>query len=49
MAIFKRLTKEQIKQDFDHYGMFMGIVPIYVVTINVSVVSPFVISGLNGY
>ncbi|EKL3976927.1 hypothetical protein PRH55_000259 [Morganella morganii] len=30
MAIFKRLTKEQIKQDYDHYGLFMGIVPIYV-------------------
>lgn len=30
MAIFKRLTKEQIKQDYDHYALFMCIVPIYV-------------------
>ncbi|HGP5909348.1 hypothetical protein LH673_02460 [Morganella morganii] len=30
MAIFNRLTEEQIKQDYDHYGLFMGIVPIYV-------------------
>ena len=30
MAIFKRLTKEQIKQDYDHYALFMALVPIYV-------------------
>ncbi|WP_368872424.1 hypothetical protein [Proteus terrae] len=30
MAIFKRLTKEQITRDYDHYALFMGIVPIYV-------------------
>lgn len=30
MAVFKRLSKEEIKQDYDHYGLMYGIVPVYV-------------------
>lgn len=30
MAIIKRLTKEQIKKDFTHYGLFYGLVPVYI-------------------
>ena len=29
MAIFKRLTPDEIKQDFTHYGLFCGSVPVY--------------------
>ncbi|CBJ79829.1 hypothetical protein XBJ1_0688 [Xenorhabdus bovienii SS-2004] len=30
MAIFKHLTKDEIKRDYDHYGLFMGLIPVYV-------------------
>lgn len=29
MAIFKRMTKKEIKEKFTYYGFFCGIVPIY--------------------
>lgn len=28
--IFGRLRKEEIQKGFDHYGIFMGVVPVYV-------------------
>lgn len=34
MAVFKRLTREQIKNDYDHYALMFGIVPIYVGDVN---------------
>ena len=30
MAIIKRLTKDEIKNNFTHYGYFYGFVPIYI-------------------
>lgn len=30
MALFKWLTKDEIKKEYDHYGFFMGLVPIYI-------------------
>ena len=30
MGVIKRLSKEDINKDFDHYGLFYGIVPVYV-------------------
>lgn len=30
MAVFKRLTKEEINKDFTHYALFYGFVPVYV-------------------
>ena len=30
MAVFKRLTREEILKDYTHYGLMYGVVPIYV-------------------
>jgi hypothetical protein len=30
MAVFSRLTKEQIRQDYDHYGLMFGAIPVYI-------------------
>lgn len=30
MAVFKRIPDEIIRQQFTHYGRFMGVVPVYV-------------------
>lgn len=30
MALIKRFTKEQIARDYDVYGWFYGVVPVYV-------------------
>lgn len=30
MAIFKRLSREQILKDYTHYGLMYGIVPVYI-------------------
>jgi hypothetical protein len=30
MAIFKRLTKAQIEQEFTHKGLYAGMIPIYI-------------------
>lgn len=30
MAVFKRLTKDQIRSQFQYTGLFMGCVPVYV-------------------
>ena len=30
MALLKRLSKQQIRNQFTHYGLFWGCVPVYV-------------------
>lgn len=30
MAIFSRLSKDQIRKDYDHYGRMFGLVPVYI-------------------
>ncbi|WP_296561203.1 hypothetical protein [Pigmentiphaga sp.] len=30
MAIFQRIPRETIHKQFTHYGLFLGIVPVYV-------------------
>ena len=30
MAVLKRLSKEEISENFDYYGYMFGIVPVYV-------------------
>ncbi|WP_206611638.1 hypothetical protein [Bordetella avium] len=30
MAIFERIPKEVIAKEYTHYGLFLGIVPVYV-------------------
>lgn len=30
MAVLKRLSADEIRKNFDHYGVFMGMVPVYV-------------------
>ncbi|MEJ2897720.1 hypothetical protein ACLQ81_15295 [Bordetella avium] len=30
MSIFERIPKEVIAKEFTHYGLFLGIVPVYV-------------------
>jgi hypothetical protein len=29
MSIFQRIPADQIKEDFTHYGLFCGLVPVY--------------------
>lgn len=30
MAVFERIPQEIIRREFTHYGLFLGVVPIYV-------------------
>lgn len=30
MAVFKRIPQDIILQNFTHYGLFLGVVPVYV-------------------
>ena len=30
MAVINRLTKDEIKKDYDSYGLFIGILPVYI-------------------
>lgn len=34
MALLKRLTKQQIRDKYTHYGLFWGCVPVYVNMLN---------------